>query len=403
MDQVQYTKSHEYSRPSDYPAWRLPCEAMPKLVHHRLVQELVYPLASVVSSKENLQAIRDAVETIKVARKVGRSLHRDISTGNIMIGKNGRGILNDWDQAIKLLSSNAHTYRTGTWAFISVHLLRNPRKPHDVYDDLESAFWVLLSISLEYFPHHQLRGRPLSHDIFHEIRDVNDQIYSGCHKGLGRIFRTYVCLDLADEGQMVGDVDGGVDNIIDLFDSALSSDGWVEDDVVQEIDPKRQQLEARAIIKTVRRPSTVEYGNNSTDTKTALSTNYPRSQSLGKDVIQQRNPAPEAGHSQALASSRSSQKRTADDMPPEPLIRSKRRKMSTTRRPKARPPALPVVQHRYPTRSKLNASDHRNNFVVERNTELARIRQTNKPTYGDSKLSQPKFQGPGAFSFVLDR
>ena len=36
-------------------------------------------------------------------------LHRDISVGNVMIGPNGRGVLNDWDHAGRVDAQDAST------------------------------------------------------------------------------------------------------------------------------------------------------------------------------------------------------------------------------------------------------------------------------------------------------
>ncbi|KAF7439780.1 hypothetical protein PC9H_000116 [Pleurotus ostreatus] len=46
--------------------------------------------------------------------------------------------------------------RTGTWAFMSIDLLRGERRPHKVSDDLESFFWVVLYYSLLYLPHNKV-------------------------------------------------------------------------------------------------------------------------------------------------------------------------------------------------------------------------------------------------------
>lgn len=39
----------------------------------------------------------------------------------------------------------------GTWQFISIALGRNPNKVHDVLDDIESSYWVLLYNGIHYF------------------------------------------------------------------------------------------------------------------------------------------------------------------------------------------------------------------------------------------------------------
>ncbi|KAI0294370.1 hypothetical protein BC826DRAFT_865491, partial [Russula brevipes] len=78
-----------------------------------------------------------------------RILHRDVSAGNILITDKGSGILIDWDLSKKVKEytepkPRLHS-RTGTWQFISVARLLDPwSSPHQVSDDLESFFWVLL-------------------------------------------------------------------------------------------------------------------------------------------------------------------------------------------------------------------------------------------------------------------
>ncbi|KAG2103035.1 hypothetical protein BD769DRAFT_1299173, partial [Suillus cothurnatus] len=75
-------------------------------------------------------------------------LHRDLSVGNIVI-YHGKGILIDWDLS-KLINfkSVQQITRTGTWQFMSAHLVENRDAKHDVEDDLESSLYVVLWVAL---------------------------------------------------------------------------------------------------------------------------------------------------------------------------------------------------------------------------------------------------------------
>ncbi|KAK7686002.1 hypothetical protein QCA50_010813 [Cerrena zonata] len=153
------TKDRESWRPH----WMVPCNALEKLVHNRIVQEMALPLESASDSKEAVQAIHDAAVCIKGAYKK-KAFHRDVSGKNVMIrdftnpatskypGVRSVGILNDWDHAIIFgPRTKAHEYRTGTWAFMSIKLLKYPGIPHEVHDDLESCLWVLIHLALHRF------------------------------------------------------------------------------------------------------------------------------------------------------------------------------------------------------------------------------------------------------------
>ncbi|KIK20368.1 hypothetical protein PISMIDRAFT_52635, partial [Pisolithus microcarpus 441] len=71
-------------------------------------------------------------------------LHHDISTGNIIIFQ-GCGYLIDWDLAkARNILKPCQATRTGTWQFMSVHLVEDASATHTFKDDLESSFWVLL-------------------------------------------------------------------------------------------------------------------------------------------------------------------------------------------------------------------------------------------------------------------
>ena len=64
----QVTFTQVWSHDATKPDWRLPCDGLRTLVHHRVVQELAYPLTSARSSKEAVQAVRDVLEGLYPAR-----------------------------------------------------------------------------------------------------------------------------------------------------------------------------------------------------------------------------------------------------------------------------------------------------------------------------------------------
>ncbi|KAI0087816.1 hypothetical protein BDY19DRAFT_1010668 [Irpex rosettiformis] len=127
--------------------------------HARLVQRLAYPIETATNSKELTQAFDDALMIEAVAKAPGKLLHRDISAGNVMLGdKDGDhiGLLADWDHATETESVDGYKhqlFRTGTWPFMSIALLRDPEKPHDILDDLEAHFWTFVYAALHRFKH----------------------------------------------------------------------------------------------------------------------------------------------------------------------------------------------------------------------------------------------------------
>ncbi|KAH9017122.1 hypothetical protein EDB83DRAFT_192136 [Lactarius deliciosus] len=129
------------------------CPGRPRVdpyVHYRLVLEtLGSPLHTFKSTRELCRVIRDAINAHTGAYERVGILHRDVSAGNILITDNGSGILIDWDLSKKVVKGGSGTQRqhsrTGTWQFISIARLQEPStRPHEVSDDLESFFWVLL-------------------------------------------------------------------------------------------------------------------------------------------------------------------------------------------------------------------------------------------------------------------
>ncbi|KAI0074797.1 hypothetical protein K474DRAFT_1709534 [Panus rudis PR-1116 ss-1] len=146
--------------------WRRPCRAFDTLIHHRIVQQLAFPLSMFNNAKELVQVTRDAVQALTDTYLQAGLLHRDVSCNNILISgpdspdDAGRGVLNDWDIACKVSASSG-----GTWRFMSTRLLQDRQKSHDIDDDLESTFWVLLYTAV----HHCKHTGQFDSDIFDEV------------------------------------------------------------------------------------------------------------------------------------------------------------------------------------------------------------------------------------------
>ncbi|KAK7030407.1 hypothetical protein VNI00_014151 [Paramarasmius palmivorus] len=125
------------------------------LRHYRLVlQEVCRRLVSFKTTWELLNAIKDAMKAHEVAYEKAKILHRDVSTGNIMISPDGkRGFLIDWEFS-KPVTENEMPHqveRVGTWQFMSCRLVDGHNiGRHLRSDDLESFFHVLSWVIIRY-------------------------------------------------------------------------------------------------------------------------------------------------------------------------------------------------------------------------------------------------------------
>lgn len=111
------------------------------------------------SSKQLLQVVLDAFIAHQEAYEKSKVLHRDISINNILISKDGEhGVLYDWDLAItrkEEVKPQREYERTGAWQFMSAYLLSDPDKIHNLQDDMESFFHVILYLALRFLPHNK--------------------------------------------------------------------------------------------------------------------------------------------------------------------------------------------------------------------------------------------------------
>ncbi|KAG2352802.1 hypothetical protein BDR07DRAFT_1210134, partial [Suillus spraguei] len=128
--------------------WACSHDAITPYIHYRLVLDIVgKQLCEFESSHQLVTAVRDALIAHKDAYHNARVLHRDLSAGNVVIYR-GKGILIDWDlsKLIDVVGARQIT-RTGTWQFMSAHLIENRDAKHDVEDDLESSLYVVLWVA----------------------------------------------------------------------------------------------------------------------------------------------------------------------------------------------------------------------------------------------------------------
>ncbi|KAI0737300.1 hypothetical protein C8Q80DRAFT_1358826 [Daedaleopsis nitida] len=112
-------------------------------IHYRLVtEEIGIPVTKFRDFRELARIFADALEGHSQAWTRAHVLHRDISLGNILINAATReGFLNDWDLSrfeSELGNGPVEPDRSGTWQYRSALLLQYPRKPHRLYDDMES-------------------------------------------------------------------------------------------------------------------------------------------------------------------------------------------------------------------------------------------------------------------------
>ncbi|KAI3597567.1 other 1 protein kinase [Moniliophthora roreri] len=145
----QTTDSHEWCVGELRKHFRVHC-------HYFIVlKEIGRPLSKFRTTKELVTALRDALQAHTEAYRKG-ILHRDISIGNILISENGGGLLIDWEFGKSIANPEVRVMaRTGTWQFMSAHLLSNTpgTVEHTLVDDLESFFHVLCYVVLVHCPH----------------------------------------------------------------------------------------------------------------------------------------------------------------------------------------------------------------------------------------------------------
>ncbi|KAK0209045.1 hypothetical protein DFS33DRAFT_497825 [Desarmillaria ectypa] len=190
----QRTTSHKYLDEDWNLGARLPLTCIRE--HQRtLTEEVGQPLQRFKSSKQLTRVVYEAFLAHEDAFTICQILHRDVSGGNILIvyddkaskdndDGGGRGLLNDWDMAIRIANlekAARQAERTGTWQFMSIGLLRDRKKKHEPQDDFESFIYVMLYHGLCYLRHRKVGPglRDTVALIFDDNVDNGDGTWSG--------------------------------------------------------------------------------------------------------------------------------------------------------------------------------------------------------------------------------
>ena len=295
------------------------------------------------------------------------------------------------------------TRKQGTWQFISVALLRKPTKPHDILDDIESCFWVLLYIS---FIHFELEKGVPRLGIFNEYSDEIDQ-YGNCHamggqgkqsilqemdgyqwkcRALDWIIHSmaYIFENLAHLRSQTRDpqkVEASetleaelrkVDPILEILDEALASDLWIEDRRAVPADKttKKQEEQQKLLARTegfTRTPG------------------VDRSFSIPAPPIDPTKHVTLSAGSMRAPSKRSADEAAAEDAALVEQLKQIVKKARTERPPPKEPDQTPAQGHRYQTRSKTRSNESqagkkRSQDVVMKEVEHSyRTRSKSKP------------------------
>ncbi|KAK7688393.1 hypothetical protein QCA50_008766 [Cerrena zonata] len=168
-------------------SWRLPTGIINHMIHYRILQELLIPIDEVENVKELLYAGRDVMITLACAFHRAKLHHCDISKGNIMLpqtrrGDGSRGILIDWDHAKRIgleAAGDSPILRSETWQFLSIQLLTDATKPHDIFDDIQSLFWSLLYVGVSCFKFTGNYKSRVFDEVFEEPHEILGKVPSG--------------------------------------------------------------------------------------------------------------------------------------------------------------------------------------------------------------------------------
>ena len=163
-----------------------------------------------------------------------------------------------------------------TWQFCSIRLLQRPEKKHELTDDLESLYWVLIYGAL-HFCAHEKPNFLTGNDIFSEAREIIDEgrarRWGGWSKRdvlfdfalvrfpfackplrdlisvLSADWRRYYATPEKKPGYGVEDPSWWTK----VLDAALTQEGWPEGDFVEDQFPPRTSQEVQKILDAAHR------------------------------------------------------------------------------------------------------------------------------------------------------
>ncbi|KAL6306925.1 hypothetical protein BKA93DRAFT_878241 [Sparassis latifolia] len=228
--------------------------------HIRLIQEtLGIPLSNFRRTKRMVEALCDAIKGHRQAYSTG-VLHRDVSEGNVYMIDDMpyKGFIGNFDYSSFLPGvrdghddptrpdadpNDSLKERTGTYAFMAVELLNKRRVIHDAHHDLESFYWLLIWLVLRHTSHDDPKGAKRCSLLFFHDDDIL----------CGEVKRAWLCRDqylgvpgnapltwllkeltiLCDDCQCRRNgptVHLTYKAVLEKFETALSLDGWPEDD-----------------------------------------------------------------------------------------------------------------------------------------------------------------------------
>ncbi|RDX49869.1 hypothetical protein OH76DRAFT_1438155 [Lentinus brumalis] len=192
----QITKTDSYKSAP----WQITVEDtlshMSRRKHYRLVLGSVgYDIRFLRGTEELLHASYDVFTAIRDASEKDSRVHRDVSTGNIILvrehsgQKIRKGVLIDWESSCGVDDTGLATKagRGGTWLFMSRELLydhENLMKP-SVKDDMESLLYVVLYCALHWLPHNYSKDKLT--DLITAFFEHKERYDPGIMGGRGKI------------------------------------------------------------------------------------------------------------------------------------------------------------------------------------------------------------------------